>query len=175
MKKIIGYLPGMMILLTITSCVDNKRARNFNDLIDDSTSAFVKQGLEIGQTEIRASKIAQNISKNARVVNFAQMMITDHTGINDDLQKIAIADKIAAGDSVSAAHQAAITSMNNNNGVKFDKAYMQLMISGNQEAVKIFNTAKSDRNEDVKGFARRALPVLMMHLDSATAIAASLK
>ncbi|GAA4087448.1 DUF4142 domain-containing protein [Mucilaginibacter panaciglaebae] len=144
-------------------------------MVDESAVSFVKQGLEVSQTEINASKMAQTTSKNARVINFAQMMIADHAGVNDDLQKIAIANKIAASDSIGAAHQAAITSMANNSGVKFDQAYIQLMINGHQEAIKIFNVAKSDRNEDVQRFARKTLPVLMMHLDSANAIAASLK
>ncbi|HEY9532887.1 MAG TPA: DUF4142 domain-containing protein [Mucilaginibacter sp.] len=175
MKRLIGCLSGMMILFAITSCIDNKRARNFNNMVDDSAVVFIKQGLEAGQTEIMASKIAETTSKNTRIVNFAHMMIADHATFNDDLQKIAIDDKIAASDSVSDAHQAAITSMTNNSGVKFDQAYLQLMIAGHQDAIKIFNIAKSDRNEAVQKFARKTLPVLMMHLDSANAIAASLK
>lgn len=175
MKNLIGCLSIVMIVLTVTSCVNNKPARNFNDIVDASAVSFIKQGLEGGQTDIKASKIAQTTSKNSRIINFAQMEISDHATINDNLQKMAITDKVAASDSVGAAHLAAITSMNNNSALKFDQAYIQLMINNHQDAIKIFNAAKNDRNEDVQRLARKTLPVLMMHLDSANAIATSLK
>lgn len=144
-------------------------------MVDESAVSFIKEGLEAGQTEIKASKIAETTSKNSRVISFAQMVISDHAAINDDLQKMAIGEKIAATDSVSPAHQAAITGMRNNSALKFDQAYIRLMIGDHQEAIKLFNVAKTDQNEDVQRFAKKTLPVLIMHLDSANAIAASLK
>lgn len=175
MKNLIGCLSGLMMLLMMAACVNNKPARNFNNMVDENAGSFIKQGLEAGQTEIKASKIAETISKNARVISFAQMVIMDHTAINDDLQKMAIANKIAAADSVSAAHQATIVGMSNNSALKFDQAYIRLMIDNHQEAIKIFNAVKTDPNEDIQRFAKKTLPVLMMHLDSANAIASSLK
>jgi|GEM_PF-5635136 len=65
--------------------------------------------------------------------------------------------------------------MRKNSTIKFDYAYIRLMIDGHQGAVRIFDIAKKDRNEDIQWFARKTLPVLMMHLDPANAIAASLK
>ncbi|MFD2871231.1 DUF4142 domain-containing protein [Mucilaginibacter ximonensis] len=144
-------------------------------MVDESAVSFIKRGLEAGQTAIKASKIAEATSKNSRVINFAQMEIADHVNINDNLQKIAITNKVAATDSVSNVHQAAIEGMSKNSNLKFDQAYIRLMIDDHEEAIKIFNVAKTDRDEDIQRFARRTLPVLMMHLDSANAIAESLK
>lgn len=162
-------------MLSVLSCANNKHARNFTDIVDESAVAFIKQGLEAGQTEIKASKIAETTSKNSRVISFAQMVIADHINIDDNLQKMAITNKVAATDSVSGAHQAAIASMSNNSGLKFDQAYIRLMIDDHEQAIKLFNIAKTDRNEDIQRFAKRTLPVLMMHLDSANAIFQSLK
>lgn len=176
MKNLIGCLSVTMVLLVAVACRNNKPARNFNNMVDESAVSFIKQGLEAGQTEIKASKIAETTSKNSRVINFAQMVISDHAAINDDLQKMAISNKIAAADSVSAAHQADISSMSNNSALAFDQAYIRLMIDDHQQAIKIFNTVKDDeRNSDIQHFAKKTLPVLMMHLDSAKAISASLK
>ncbi|WP_214070323.1 DUF4142 domain-containing protein [Mucilaginibacter sp. dw_454] len=175
MRNLIGCLSAMMMLLAVVSCVNSKHAKNYNDMVDGNTSSFIKQGLENSETGIKASKLAQTASKNTRVINFAQMVVTDNDGISDDLQKFAIADKITGGDSVSATHLATITDLNNYSGVKFDKAYLTTMITGHQDAIKLFTAAKADNNEDIKKFANKTLPILQAHLDSATAIAASLK
>jgi putative membrane protein len=175
MKTLICFLSGLMILFLAASCANNKPGKNYNDVVDESTSTFIKQGLEAGQTEIKASKIAEVNSKNPRVINFAKTMITDHDLAGDRLEKIAINNKIRGGDSISTDHQQFISKINALNGNAFDKAYINMMVTEHQNAIKLYTTASTDRMDDIQRFAKRTLIVLKTHLDSANNIATALK
>jgi hypothetical protein len=61
MKNLICFLCGIVVLFTASSCVDTKRAKNYNLLIDEGSVAFIQQGLEVNQTEIKAAKLAETI------------------------------------------------------------------------------------------------------------------
>ncbi|MCC8426737.1 DUF4142 domain-containing protein [Mucilaginibacter sp. UR6-11] len=175
MKNLFCFLSGLMIVFIMTSCKDKKRGKNYNDVIDESTSSFIKQGLEAGQTEIKASKIAEVNSKNSRIINFAKMMITDHALAGDELEKIAINNRIRGGDSISTDHQQFIGNITALKGKAFDKAYIEMMVTEHQNAIKLFTTASNDRIDEVQRFAKKTLITLKTHLDSANVIATSLK
>jgi len=177
MKNITCLFTGIAILFAVTACTDNKRAKNYNNNteVDEAGESFIKQGLEAGLTEINASKVAETNSKNPRVISFAKMMVTDHTQAGDELEKIGINKRVAEGDTVNAEHKQQITAISAKKGAGFDKAYMQMMVTDHQNAVKLFTNAASDKNTDIKNFAKKTLPALKMHLDSANAIYSSLK
>ncbi|MES2378901.1 MAG: DUF4142 domain-containing protein [Bacteroidota bacterium] len=175
MKKLICFLCGVVVLFIVPSCADKKHAKNYNLLIDEGSVAFIQQGLEASQTEIRASKLAESRSSNSHLISFASKVVTDHAAAGDELEKIAINNKVRGGDSVSATHQKVIADMALLKGAEFDKAYIQLMVADHQNAVKLYTAATSDRIEDIQRFARKTLPVLKMHLDSANTIYAGLK
>jgi putative membrane protein len=175
MKNLVYLLLGAMMLFTISSCLDNKHGKNYNATIDDEGSTFIRKGLEAGLTEIKASKIAETNSKNSRIISFAKMMIADHGEAGDELEKIAIKKRVTGGDSVSTEHQKNIDDIATKSGAAFDRAYIQMMVNDHQEAVKLFTGATIDRTADIQNFAKKVLPTLKMHLDSANAICASLK
>lgn len=175
MKKLIYFLYGVVVVFVVSSCADSKRAKNYNLLIDEASVTFIKDGLEVNQTELNASKLAESHSQNTHLKKYAAATVTDHTAIGDELEKIAIINKIRGGDSLSAGHQTAIANLSNLSGIQFDKAYVDLMIADHETAVKLYSKATDDRIEDIQSFARKTLPVLRMHLDSANAIKAGLK
>jgi putative membrane protein len=175
MKRTICFLCGVVMLFIAPSCVDTRHAKNYNLLIDEGSITFIQQGLEGSQAEINASKLAESRSNNSHLISFASKVITDHAAAGDELEKIAINNKVKAGDSVSIAHQKVIADMAALSGADFDKAYIQLMVADHQNAVKLYSAATNDRIEDIQRFARKTLPVLKMHLDSASTIYAGLK
>lgn len=175
MKNLVCLLYGIVVLFILSSCADSKRAKNYNLLIDEGSVSFIKQGLEASQTEINASKLAEGRSNNSHLISFASKVITDHAAAGDELEKIAINNKVKSGDSISVAHQQAIANMATLKGADFDKAYIQLMVADHQNAVKLYSVASDDRIEDIQRFARKTLPILKMHLDSASTIYAGLK
>ncbi|MFD2146537.1 DUF4142 domain-containing protein [Mucilaginibacter antarcticus] len=175
MKNVIYTLSVIVVVLIMTSCKENKRAKNYNRLIDDGSVLFIQQGLEEAQTEIAAAKIAQSVSKDARILIFAKSAVLDHLTSNEGLEQIAINNKVRGGDSISVTHQKTIDSLGTLAGTAFNKAYIQFMVTNHQAAVKSYKIASTDKIEEIQQFARKTLPLLRTHLDSANSILADLK
>jgi putative membrane protein len=177
MKKLIYLLSGFIILFVVSSCQDNKHAKNYNDktLVDDGGLSFIKNGLEGGLTEIKASRLAKTISTNPRVISLAVMMITDHTKAGAELKKIETAKMVDAHDMISVDDQKKITALSTKSGADFDKAYIEMMVTDHEKAVQLFTEATNNTSNLIQDFSRKTLPVIQMHLDSAKAISASLK
>lgn len=175
MKRPICFVFVGMFLITISSCGDGKRPQNYNLIPDAASISFIHSGLEAGQAEIKASEMAVASSKNQHIRDLAKMMITDHSQAGDELQNIAINNKVTGDDSVSTDHQKAIANLKTLSGSAFDKAYIQMMVTDHQKAIELFTKAKTDKLETIQNFAQRVLPTLKVHLDSANAICATLK
>ena len=167
----------LLFALVVQSCVDNKRAKNYNDktLVDEGGLSFIKNGIEGGLTEIKASTIAQTTSKNMRVVNFAKMMITDHTSAGNELMKVESSKLMDKVDTISGDHQQMIAALAARSGADFDKAYMKMMIDDHKKTIQLFTDASYNTSQTIQNFAKKNLPVIRMHLDSANAIYTSLK
>ncbi len=157
--------------------LENTRAQNLNSKtqVDDQALDFIKIASESGLTEIKASTLAQVTSKNPRIINFAKMMIMDHTQANKDLTQLADNKMVIRADSISRKHQKTIDSINQLPKTNFDKAYMGMMVKDHIAAVKLFKETTTNRYEAVQSLAKKTLPKLKMHLDSARAIYSSLK
>ena len=89
MKKLIYPVLGLAIAFSVQSC-DNWKAKYLNEksLVDQPGMVFLNGAIEGGMTEIAASKLAVANSTNPDVVNFAKMMITDHTKADSTLLAI---------------------------------------------------------------------------------------
>ncbi|WP_428331011.1 DUF4142 domain-containing protein [Mucilaginibacter sp.] len=176
MKNLIYLVLGGMILFFAQACQD-KHAKNYNNRtdIDQDGVLFIKNGIEGGLTEIKASGMAITNSNNQKVIGFAKMMIDDHTKAGDELLKIKGDKKLTEMDTIYSAHQQMINELSKKTGAAFDKAYMQMMVADHEEAVKLFATASKNPDSEIEGFASKTYPTIKMHLDSANAINSSLK
>jgi putative membrane protein len=176
MKRLAYPLFGVILLLSIEACQD-RRAKNYNQetKVDQDGLEFLQNGVEGGNTEIKASGIAITNSRNMRIINFAKMMVDDHTQANDDLKKIEKDKLVNAGDTINTDHHQKLVALAKLNGPAFDKAYIQMMLNDHNDAIKLFTSASQNTDIEVRDFAAKTLPKLKMHLDSATAISASLK
>ena len=177
MKKLTCLLLGVTVLFVISSCQDNKHAKNYNDktLTDDGGLAFIKGGLEGGLTEIKASELAKTKSTDPKIISFANMMINDHTKAGEELKKIETAKMVDGHDTVSMEHQKKIVTLSTKTGAEFDKAYIEMMIADHEKAIELFTEATNNTSNLIQDFSRKTLPTIQMHLDSAKAIQASLK
>jgi len=158
------------------SCEGTKRAKNFNDKtnVDAEGISFMRSANEAGLIEVKASALAESMSKNPRIVKFAKMMMGDHSQIGEELSGIAKDKFVDLADTLTIAHQKTIDSLAHLTS-GFDAAYMSMMVSDHEKAVNLFNEADVVKNPDLKKFAKKTLPVLKLHLDSAKAIQLGIK
>jgi len=177
MKKFIYPVLGLALALSVQSCIDNEKAKIYQEktLVDDGGVALIRNGLEGGMTEIKASALAEANSKNPRVISFAKMMIADHTKADSALKAMEFDKMITEEDTISGDHKVMIDSLAKKSGADFDKAYIAMMIHDHEGAVDLFTEQSNDKNKTIQDFARQTLPTIEMHLDSAKAINESLK
>ena len=144
--------------------------------VDKGDSTFVVTAANDGMTEVTIGKIAQQNAVSTRVKNFAAMMVTDHTKAGDELAAIAKTKNIAVPAAPNADSQKMIDDMTKMKGKDFDKDYVNGMVKGHENAVKLFTDASTSlKDSTLRAFAVKTLPTLKMHLDSIKAIKASMK
>lgn len=176
MKKLLFALSFATISVFVASCA-YKQAKNYNNETnaDQEGLAFIKNGIEGGLTEIKASSLAITNSSNPRVLNLAKMMINDHTAAGDQFQKIKADKDVMSEDRISTPHMEKINALSEKKGAEFDKAYVEMMVEDHENAVELFAGATRNNAPEIEDFAKKTLPTIQMHLDSSKAVLASLK
>lgn len=177
MKRSFWVAIAIVVLFSVQACNDTRKAKNYNDktLVDDTGVALLKDGSESGNAEVVLSKLAQKQSQNPKIVNFAKMMVTDHTQLGNDLKKLAEDKKVTISDTLNNTHKQLVTSLSAKTGAEFDKEYIQAMVTDHEKAVSVFQSAAHNTNKGINNFAKKTLPQLEDHLKAAQNICASLK
>ncbi|MES2108457.1 MAG: DUF4142 domain-containing protein [Bacteroidota bacterium] len=175
MNKLVYISVALLFLVFSESCQD-RQGKNYNKENEQIDGAkFIKDGLEGGMAEIKASGLAITNSNNQKVIGLAKMLIEDHTKVDSALNQLKADKKITDSVTISSAHVAAITDLSKKSGPAFDKLYLQLMVNDHEQAVKLFTMASTNSDGKIKKIASDNLPVIKMHLDSANKICVSLK
>jgi len=177
MKKTILILLLLPLFWFTQSCDDPKTAykNGAETRVDVMGLHFVTTASEAGNTEIKASAVAENVSKNPQVIAFAKMMITDHSAAGAKLDKIKTDELIYLPNTLNEDHVKMIDSLSKLSGNSFDKVYMQMMVDDHEKAADLFIEGSENRVASVRSYAEETLPVIEKHLESAKAILASLK
>jgi putative membrane protein len=166
---------------TLRNSMDTTTGRNntnattgrnkMNITTDQAATSFLKEVADVGMTEVQLGQVAQDKANNQRLKDFGTMMIHDHSAANDQVKQLASKRNLTLSNSISVENQNTKTSLMKKQGSAFDKAYIDAMVKGHQEAIRKFeNTLSNTHDQEVKDFINNTLPTLKMHLDSAKAI-----
>lgn len=137
---------------------------------------FIIKAWSGGMMEVKLGKAAQIQSDNRRVKDYGIMMDHDHTLANDELKSIAENKNIELPDKLDDHHKQAVDKLKDKSGGDFDKSYMEMMVEDHTADIREFEEASTRVSDDqLKKFVKNTLPLLKLHLDSATAILKSLK
>jgi putative membrane protein len=132
---------------------------------------FVNEAAGGGMMEVMLGQLAQQNAANPRVKAFGAMMVADHSRANHELKLIAGAKNHALPTALSGKHQKQVTDLSKKQGDDFDLLYIKMMIDDHEQQIKAFERATENVSDTtVKAFARRTLPALRKHLDSARAV-----
>ena len=145
-------------------------------MVANPDSAFTTKAAVGGMAEVALGKLALSKSANAKIKDFAQMMVTDHGKANDELMSIAKSKNIALPTNVDADHQKKMDDLSTKTGKDFDKAYVDAMIDGHKKTLDLMqDEAKNGKDADFKAFAAKTAPVVQHHLDAIKTIDKSMK
>ena len=128
-----------------------------------------------------AGELAKQKATAKAVKDFAQTMVTDHTGVNQ--QAVALATKLAvtpADNDVSrqlkAGADASIANLQGLTGAAFDKAYIDNEVAYHQAVLDALDKTliPGTQNAELKTLLETARPAFVAHLERAKGIQASL-
>lgn len=144
--------------------------------VEESDAAFATKAAVGGMAEVELGKLALTKTSNARIKEFANMMVNDHGKANAELMAIAKMKNITLPGMVDEEHQKKMNEMQQKSGADFDKAYTNAMVDGHKSTLSLMNDeAKNGKDTDLKSFAAKTAPVVQTHLDMINDIQKSLK
>lgn len=153
----------------------NTTVANANTAANPEES-FMMAAASGGIAEVELGRLAQQKAQSADVKQFGEMMVVDHTRVNEELKELATRKNITLPTSMGDEHMSTMKRLQDLSGAEFDRAYVEEMIEDHQGDVEEFEEkADSARDAEVKAFAEKTLPVLRRHLERIQAIEQKLK
>lgn len=125
---------------------------------------FYGQALDGGRKEVAAATLASTTASDAAVKSFANMLVQDHTAMNEKV----LAASGQADAAAPAPDATATADLQGKTGADFDRAFVDKMVSDHQATIALFeNAAQNASTDEAKSLAQDALPKLRAHLQAA--------
>ncbi|WP_037494113.1 DUF4142 domain-containing protein [Sphingobacterium deserti] len=139
-------------------------------------TTFVNTAAIAGMAEVQMSELAQQHASHAKVKEFANMMVTDHSRANAELKQIAGSKNLMLPEKLDKAHMDKLTMLKSKKGAEFDKAYVMAMVEGHEKTVALMEQGSmSLKDADLKKFATKTTPVVKSHLEAIKKIKSEMK
>jgi putative membrane protein len=132
--------------------------------------------------DINAGEVAKSAAQSKEVKVFAQLMITDHTGVNK--QATALVKKLNVTPEESDTSKALkeggaanVTKLKGLKGPAFDKAYVDNEVTYHQTVLDAIDKTllPNAKNAELKGLLEKVRPAIDAHLQHAKHIQTSMK
>jgi putative membrane protein len=134
------------------------------------------------QVDIDAGKLALSKSASKDVKTFAQLMVTDHTGVNKAATELVTKLKVKpepnpTSASLVKAGDETLKRLKALSGAQFDKAYVDNEVTYHQTVLDAIDKTliPSAKNEELKALLVKVRPAFVAHLEHAKHLQASLE
>ncbi|WP_162605820.1 DUF4142 domain-containing protein [Jiangella aurantiaca] len=133
--------------------------------LSEQDQAFLVQAHQNNLAEIAAGEAAVNQAATELVRAQGQMLITDHTTLDESVRHVADAHGVELPAEPTAEQQAQLAEVTAQQGAAFDQAWTQLQIAGHQAALALGEQEiQNGSNAEVIALAENAAPVIQKHL-----------
>ena len=133
------------------------------------------------QVDIDAGKLAKSKAKSADVKSFAELMITDHTGVNKSatelVQKLHVTpEPNPTSQSLQKGGDDNLAALKKLSGAAFDKAYVDHEVAYHKAVLSAVDKTliPSAQNAELKALLVKVRPAFVAHLDHARHIQSQL-
>ena len=163
------------VALTASFCGGQEKGKDAKSQ-PGSDKEFVQKASEDGLAEVNHGNLAARKASRKDVREFAQRMVKDHGKANAELLALANKKQLKVARDMGKEHKAMQDKLAGMSGEDFDRHYIHHMVEGHEKAVALFQgQTQSGKDEDLKKFAEKSLPVLQEHLKMARDIHGRLK
>jgi putative membrane protein len=133
--------------------------------LSKADKAFVMEAYAGGLAEIRFGRLAKTKATEPEAKTLAERLIEDHRKANEELKKMAEAKGIATPTEPGAEAQAVYKMLEKKEGSQFDKNFAENAVKDHKKDISAFEKiAKETKDEDLKAFVEKTVPVLKEHL-----------
>ncbi len=133
------------------------------------------------QVDIDAGKLAASKSKDADVVAFGKLMVTDHTAVNkaaaDLVKRLNVKpEDNPTSQSLKQEGDKNLASLRMLSGAAFDRAYVDHEVTYHQQVLDAIDKTliPNAKNADLKALLEKTRPAIAAHLEHAKQLQASL-
>ena len=132
------------------------------------------------QVDIDAGKLAASRSANREVKAFAQLMVTDHTGVNKSATELVAKLKVSPEDnptsqSLKSDGAKNLAHLKTLKGAAFDKAYVDHEVAYHQQVIDALDKTliPGATNTELKALLVKVRPAFVAHLEHAKRLQSS--
>ena len=140
-------------------------------------ATFLNKAIEANAAEVQLGQLAATKALSNSVKTYAQMLVKDHSMALQKLQSLQ-GDGNRETPALEAEHQALKTKLSGLSGTDFDRNYIDAMVSGHRDAVKLYEqeissstsrpqSASKPNEVEVVRTAKEQLPTIKHHLTEA--------
>jgi putative membrane protein len=164
--------PTLKILaLSIVAAASFSAAGQGAQPTDPQIAAIV---VTANQVDIDAGEFAKSRSQSREIKEFAQLMVTDHSGVNkaatELVQKLKVKpEPNPTSESLKKGGDENLANLKKLSGSKFDKAYVDHEVTYHQAVLDAMDKTllPSARNEELKALLVKVRPAFVAHLEHA--------
>jgi putative membrane protein len=168
MKTSLSFLTAALAaFLCLPVAADDKRPA-----VSTGDEKFIKNTAESGMIEVRLSELATQKASRPDVKEFAQMLVTDHSMLNEGLKALASSKAVQLSAIIAPTGAAKFKDLETfQTGKAFDNEFLSYTASSHRRMVREFEEAAKDvADADLKAWINKSLPTLRTHLDKALAM-----
>ena len=153
---------GLLFLGGQSRAEDNKSGLTSGEV------KFIKHAAADGMAEVKIAGLAAKKAENADVKAFAEMLVIEHTKVNDELKMLATNKNVDLSAVIDPKDAGTFQKLEKYSGAEFDKEYLGEVVSSHKKCLGAFeDISKDSKDADVKSFADKIIPALKAHHDKA--------
>ena len=166
---------AMILVLILASVACTKNTNTPND-INQADRDFIFNASFANAGELNISTMADSVSTDSLVRDYAGMMVVDHTNIEQSFSAIASGFSYYSSDSLNAEYLALQQQLLTLSGREYDSVYIHSSVETHVNLIAFANDEIANGiNPPLKNFATSILPTLQMHLKMADSLALKYK
>jgi putative membrane protein len=156
---------AILLAFTAGSLVTIANADEKKSSLNSADEKFIKRTGEAGTAEVKLATLGTQKAERADVKEFATMLVTDHTKVNEELAKLAQTKGVELSAVIAPNAAETFQGLEKESGKGFDKAFLAEMEKSHKASIAAFEDAeKSAADSEVKSWASKTLPTLKAHL-----------
>lgn len=171
----------LFVLLTVTLLAVSALQAQTSSAAAPTDPQIAMIAVTADNVDIEAAKLAASKTSNAKVKEFANLMVRDHTSVNkkatDLAKKLNITpEESDTSRSLKSDGDKTLEKLRGMTGAAFDKAYIDNEVSYHEAVAKVVDETliPNVKNADLKSLLESARPIFASHLNHAKELQSSL-